>query len=149
MAVVALLGAPCTGADALADALRERVPADSLQITRTPSPQAQLVLLMGLDLPCPAHQRPTQEAADARLRAELARSGKAFQVVYGQGMQRVEHALKAIKSIAACALPASAGGHFDAESARQRAWHCEKCSDPECEHRLFSALLRPAAPGRA
>jgi len=24
---------------------------------------------------------------------------------------------------------------------RLRAWGCEKCSDPECEHQLFQRLL--------
>ena len=24
---------------------------------------------------------------------------------------------------------------------RLRAWDCEKCSDPECEHRLFTSLV--------
>lgn len=31
---------------------------------------------------------------------------------------------------------------------RLHAWDCEKCSDPDCEHRLFSALSgRGAASG--
>ena len=137
---LALLGAPGTEAQALADALCQRME-DSLQITHCLSPQADLILLMGLHQPCPA-----QEAADARLRAGLARSGVAYQVVYGHGMQRIAHALKAIEKIAGGACPVSAGGHFDAESTGPRTWHCEKCSDPECEHRLFTGLIKPAAP---
>jgi hypothetical protein len=109
-----------------------------------------VVLLMGLDLPCPSADRPAQEAEDARLRAALAGAGLGFRVVYGQGAQRAAHAFFAINSRAASAYPASAGGNFPNESEehadrplRLRNWSCEKCSDPECEHRLFTAL-----PGR-
>ena len=139
--LVALLGAPGTGAEALAEALRQRVAPNALQITACANaPQdATLVLLMGLD-------QPEQEAADARLRTALAQQGWAYRVIYGQGARRIENALKAIRTIAASAYPPSAEGTFDSETARQRAWHCEKCSDPECEHRLFTGLL---APGRA
>lgn len=107
-------------------------------------PQATLTLLMGLDLPCPPDQQPAREAADARLRAALVRAGRAYRVVYGHGERRTENALQAIKSIAVSAYGTSARGTFDsdssAKSARLRAWNCEKCSDPECEHRLFTAL---------
>ena len=146
--LVALLGAPGTGAAELAAALRERIPADSARIvpcTCVPE-EAALALLMGLDLPCPPDQRPVQEAADAHLRAALAHSAMAYRVVYGQGARRTENALKAIKDIAASAYPASAEGTFDMKIARLRTWHCEKCSDPECEHRLFTGLIKPAAP---
>ena len=34
-------------------------------------------------------------------------------------------------------------------SMRLRAWDCEKCSDPECEHRLFSALASRGSAPRA
>ena len=142
--LVALLGAPGTGAEALANALRQRVAPGALQITAcTNVPHtAALVLLMGRD-------RPEQEAADAHLRAALAASGMAYQVLYGHSTQQLENALKAIEKIAANAYPESAVATFDTESTQLRAWHCEKCSDPECEHRLFTGLVKRSAPDRA
>ena len=154
--LIVLLGAPHTGAQALAFALQQRIAPHSVQIvaaTAAVHPAATLVLLMGLDLPCPARERPAQEAADARLRAALDGAGHAYKVVYGLGEQRIEHALNAIKNIAISAYPSSAIADFDAKNSAQttrlRAWDCEKCSDPECEHRLFTTLVghRDAGPG--
>lgn len=109
---------------------------------------ASLILLMGLDLPCPTSERAAQEAADARLRADLTQVGMGYRVVYGHGEQRIANALNAIKNIASSTYPSSARGNFDSDSGsstrtapRPRAWNCEKCSDPECEHRLFTALM--------
>ena len=146
---IALLGAPGTGAAALARDLQQHIAPGSAQIACAASPddcaQAVLTLLMGLDMPCPPDQHPAREVADARLRAALAHGGRAYRVVYGQGERRIENALKAIKSVAASAYGESAIGTFDQKSssrtARLRAWNCEKCSDPECEHRLFKRLL--------
>ena len=145
---IALLGAPGTGAEALALDLQQRIATTSAQIVCANEPgeypQATLTLLMGLDLPCPQDQQVAREAADARLRAALAQGCRAYRVVYGLGERRIESALQAIKSIASSAYGTSARGIFDSDSsprsARLRAWNCEKCSDPECEHRLFTAL---------
>ena len=139
---------------ALALDLQQRIAATSAQIVSPAEPedcpQATLTLLMGLDLPYPPDQQPAREAADARLRAALVRAGRAYRVVYGHGERRIENALKAIKSVAISAYGTSARGTFDsdssAKSARLRAWNCEKCSDPECEHRLFTALTGRDAP---
>ncbi|WP_156372221.1 hypothetical protein [Acidovorax sp. Leaf78] len=156
---VILLGAPGTGVQALCAAL-ERHPATTsvrlawghmLDATADPAAAADAagttVLLMGLDQPCPDSDRRAQEAADAELRSALARAGISYRVVYGQGAQRITSALNAIKSIATSAYPSSGSGHFEPDTdpsatrtARLRAWNCEKCSDPECEHRLFTAL---------
>ena len=158
--VVAVLGAPGTGAQAVAAALQSRIAVEALQVLHLRRPPADhtpdLTLLMGLDLPCPAPRRLVQEAADARLRAALARANLGYRVVYGWGEQRVAHAMKAIKSIAIGQDISKTSGTFDlevppkaSEVARLRAWNCEKCSDPQCEHRLFTTLvgLRAASPG--
>lgn len=145
---IALLGAPGTDAAILASDLRQRIAADSVQIISATGPddcaQATLTLLMGLDLPCTPEQQHTREAADARLRASLARADRTYRVVYGQGERRIANALTAIKYVATTAYPSSARGTFEpnflAETVRLRVWNCEKCSDPECEHRLFTAL---------
>ncbi|RQO82810.1 hypothetical protein [Acidovorax sp. FJL06] len=160
MPLIALMGAPHTGAEALALALRQRIPASAARIVEVATPlptlppthpSAALTLLMGLDLPCPAEDRAAQEAIDAQLRAALQHGGVAYRVVYGQGEQRIAHALNAIKKIAHQAEPAGASMELDTEKSprtpRLRAWDCEKCSDPVCEHRLFTSLVgsRPTA----
>lgn len=152
---IALLGAPHTGAEALALALRAHFPPESAQIVVAPAPpQAQpalalpaatLTLLMGLDLPCPAEDRAAQEAFDVHLRVALQVAGVTYRVIYGQGNTRVGNALNAIKSVAIKACPEGGNEVFDVENGmhtqRLRAWNCEKCSDPVCEHRLFSSLV--------
>lgn len=145
--LIALLGAPYTGIPKLVLALRQRIDPGSAQIEEAlPEPlSATLTLLMGLDLPCPAEERTAQEAIDARLRATLEHAGVPYQVVYGQGEKRIVNALNAIKNIAISAQAISASAVFDmgnrSPTTRLRAWDCEKCSDPECEHRLFTSLV--------
>jgi len=94
------------------------------------------VLLTGLDLPWVAdglhRSQATRDAVDAQLRELLGREAIAYRVVYGRGPQRLANALAAIDTQLAPELPA----------ANRRAWNCEKCSDPECEHRLFTKLVQ-------
>ncbi|HWI83597.1 ATP-binding protein [Ramlibacter sp.] len=103
-----------------------------------------LTLVMGLDLPWVADglQRDAaadREHADELVRSLLAGAGVPYRVVYGTGEDRLRSAL--------AALPASLAVLADAGSAeRAWAWQCEKCSDPDCEHRLFTALLRGSSP---
>lgn len=158
---IVVLGAPGTGAPALCAALQARLAPAAVCVLWGHSPghlrgsaptaatEPHLTLLMGLDLPCRAHRVPAQAAADARLRGQLDRAGSSYRVVYGQDAQRITHALNAINNIANSAYPSSATAISDQKTApdstraaRLRAWHCEKCSDPECEHRLFSALTQ-------
>jgi nicotinamide riboside kinase len=97
-----------------------------------------LTLVSGLDLPWVADglQRDgphVREPVDALVREALVKAGVAYRVVYGSGPQRLANALRAI-------------GEFDrsgeAVGPQTWAWQCEKCSDPECEHRLFTGLLK-------
>ena len=130
-----------------------------------------ITLLTGLDLPWMADglQRDgphTQEAADSLLRAVLGRASLAYQVVYGKGPARLENALHAIDaiteitdtsdtsdtnattSIAIHAHGTRARAPFSSQKQEKPAktavwtWPCDKCSDPECEHRLFTRLSR-------
>jgi len=104
-----------------------------------------LTLLMGLDLPwTPDAQRDgphSQTPLDTRMRAALVRGNLPYQVVYGRGLARSQNALHAIESIAAGADGTSARGRFSSKINVPWVWTCEKCSDPECEHQLFSGLL--------
>ncbi len=172
IAHIALLGAPGTGAEVLAHALLEGLPTAavsimcfeaqptaSLALAPIPCSVAQeatqeclgflsqpaaVVLLMGLDLPCPAADRTAQEAADTQLRRALDIARMPYKVVYGLGTARVQNALFAIKNIAFAYDKSRTSAVFDTErgqtKGRMRLWNCEKCSDSVCEHRLFTAL---------
>lgn len=102
-----------------------------------------LTLLTGLDLPWVADgiQRDgtaMQRQVDARLREVLQGNGLRYSVVYGQGAQRSACALAALDQ---CVQQAANGpARPDTDQARWQ-WVCDKCSDAQCEHQLFSRLL--------
>jgi nicotinamide riboside kinase len=94
-----------------------------------------VTLLTGLDLPWVADglQRDgphVREPVDALVRDMLDKAAIPYRVVYGEGAQRLQSALAAIDSALAPRAPS-----------RGWTWQCDKCSDPDCEHRLFSQLL--------
>lgn len=96
-----------------------------------------ITLLTGCD-------RPDGEPTDALLRAALAQCGNPYSVVHGEGAQGLAHAWNAVNATAdaveqsgAAAMKRSAGD----SGTGQWTWPCDKCSDPACEHRLFSDLL--------
>ncbi len=94
-----------------------------------------VTLLTGLDLPWIADglQRDgphVRGPVDALVRDMLGNAGVPYRVVYGTGGERLRNALAAIDASLA-----------PRPQARSWVWQCEKCSDPECEHRLFRSLL--------
>ncbi len=96
-------------------------------------------LVTGLDLPWVADglQRDgphVREPVDTLIRAALARGNINYQVVYGEGSSRLENALNCL-GLAKPAMPS-------AQRSKTKLWVCERCSDPVCEHKLFSALIR-------
>ncbi|HEY0885416.1 MAG TPA: ATP-binding protein [Ramlibacter sp.] len=100
-----------------------------------------LTLLTGLDLPWVADGRQRdaahpREPVDALVRELLVRAGVSYRVVYGTGEDRLHNALAALPDGLARrpAPPAAARGGWQ--------WTCGKCSDPDCEHRLFTSLPR-------
>lgn len=100
----------------------------------------KLTLVTGLDLPWvqDGFQRDgvvVRAQVDQRLRDVLRQYGIAFSIVYGSGEARSQSAMQAI---------GYAMGKPPPEQRSRWKWPCEKCSDPECEHRLFSALLPKA-----
>ena len=126
---IAILGAPASGKTRLAQALAGCRP--GLRISDDPPDlgrSADRTLLMGLDLAPPS---PQQSEADASLRAQLHARGIAYGVVYGRHEQRLRNALRLLEP--------------EAEQKRNWSWVCEKCSDPDCEHRLFTGLTRSTA----
>ena len=96
-------------------------------------------LVTGLDLPWQADgiQRDgpaMRERIDARLRDVLRHEGIGFSMVYGLGAQRLAGAL-AVLEPGASTLP---------QARSSWRWLCDKCSDADCEHRLFSDLQAAA-----
>ena len=118
-----------------------------------------ITLITGLDLPWIADglQRDgphTREPTDNLLRRALDRASLPYRVVYGRGAARLENALRAVhamQSIANYSIRTWENDDFspqtlpDANPPAKKpvwTWPCDKCSDPDCEHRLFSQLLR-------
>jgi nicotinamide riboside kinase len=100
-----------------------------------------LTLVMGLDLPWVADglQRDgphVRVPVDELVRAGLERADVPYQVIYGLGDARLAGALAAVRRAGLGTV-----GPAPAEDGRPWAWICDKCSDPECEHRLFGRLL--------
>lgn len=94
-----------------------------------------VTLLTGLDLPWVADglQRDgphVREPVDALVRGMLDKAAIAYRVVYGTGDERPRNALAAVDASLA-----------PGPAVRDWVWQCDKCSDPGCEHRLFSKLL--------
>ncbi len=91
-------------------------------------------LVTGLDLPWVADglQRDgphVREPVDALVRSALARGNVPYRTIYGIGEERLRNAMTSI-----------APPEREAQT-RPWAWSCEKCSDPDCEHRLFTSML--------
>ena len=136
---VALLGGEASGRTTLAAALREALASQApvVQIVMDDAPalvgqgRHDLTLLLA-----PA-EGPPGEAADSKLRDALQRAGIGFQIVHGQGAERVQQALRAIGRLTGQALVAD----DPALTLGRGRWSCDNCSDPECEHRLFSQLM--------
>jgi nicotinamide riboside kinase len=94
-----------------------------------------VTLLTGLDIAWIADglQRDgphVREPVDALVREMLANAGVPYRVVYGANGERLRNALAAIDASLA---PRS--------EARNWVWQCDKCSDPDCEHRLFTQVI--------
>ena len=103
-----------------------------------------ITLLTALDLPWVADDMRdgphAQQPTDTLVRAALARAKLSYAVVHGSGGERLANAWNAIVSIAGNEGRPRTRARSDAKPASW-SWPCEKCSDPECEHRLFSDLI--------
>lgn len=103
-----------------------------------------ITLLTALDLPWVADDMRdgphAQQPTDTLVRAALARAKLSYAVVHGTGGERLASAWNAIVSIAGNEGRPRTRARSDAKPASW-SWPCEKCSDPECEHKLFSDLI--------
>lgn len=96
-------------------------------------------LLMGLDLPGIG---PEQLRQDGLLRQALSLTHTPFRIVYGRGMDRLNNALLAL-GLPNDQTPSGqdrALAQFKINRGRDT-WQCNDCSDPACEHKLFTGLL--------
>ncbi len=119
-----------------------------------------LTLLMGLDLEWVADglQRDgehVREPIDTLLRQAMQSAKLPFKVIYGRSEARLSAALMAIQE-GVGAASTDLGQHLSTFKSLQSqrdegqyglnkgktAWRCDLCSDAECEHKLFSDLLR-------
>jgi nicotinamide riboside kinase len=108
-------------------------------------------LLTGLDMPWEADgiQRDgahVRAPVDALLRDRLQAAAIGFEVIYGLGEQRLQAAIKTlntINSIANYSYMAGGEGLKNTEKTSSSwVWACDKCSDPDCEHQLFTRHLK-------
>ena len=76
----------------------------------------------------------TRAAVDRKLRSVLQGSAIPYAVICGTGEARTQSALDAIAHWQRTPRPRNT---HDTEWK----WSCDTCSDPQCEHRLFSRLL--------
>lgn len=153
---IALAGAANTGKSQLAAALTQALQASEqnavVVVANTPALLAglarrDLTLLMGLQpLAAPeSHETsqfpsPTQEAEDLSIRAALAHAAVPYRVIYGAFEERLAQALQAAERLLPRAgKPPRLSSYANKPSAW--VWLCDKCSDPQCEHRLLTALL--------
>ncbi len=106
-----------------------------------------ITLLMGLDLTWRPdgllRDGPEHRAnADALLRRELQSRGIPFQTIYGTGKQRLRNALRALTPMLTPLLGHAPVATDALRTQGRPGWACEACSDPACEHRLFSRLMK-------
>lgn len=144
---IAIVGAQGTGKTRLADALRIALQSDTdadtvAECLATESwvldshRSYDLTLLMGLDLtPQDQAQDSLATQHDAQLRQLLNQHAIAYAVVYGTGPARTDCALQAI------AYHRQRSAKRSSQAAPTWHWNCETCSDADCEHRLFTALV--------
>ena len=107
-----------------------------------------ITLVTGLDLPWVADglQRDgphVRVPVDNLVRQTLEGAGLPYRVVYGQGPRRLNNALLAL---------GLQGEDLSAQQTREDGqllinqgrsiWQCNECSDPGCEHKLFTGLLK-------
>lgn len=103
--------------------------------------QFKLVFLMGMDLHWRADgiQRDgllMRQRVNNRLRQVLDEQSIEYTVMYGTGSARTDVAMQVIENHLnkPRLAPATPSGPW--------AWHCDKCSDAQCEHRIFTSRLQ-------
>lgn len=106
--------------------------------------------LLLLAPPLSASNTQVQHAQDAlmQLRADLVSQRQPFQVLFSQGTRLLDDALTALCNWfpETPALQARRSALREEGNLARWSWSCEKCSDPECEFRLFKGLTSSENP---
>jgi hypothetical protein len=137
---VIVLGAPSSGKTELSLALQHFLVEHDIPLEIVDNPgiesikKEDITLLCGLDL---SGSSETQSSLDQEIRASLQKQGVSFQVVYGQGLQRLQNALFCLASQA----PPWAHAFKRSDIAERWKGACQTCGDGACEHQLFSKLI--------
>jgi hypothetical protein len=137
---VALLGAPSTGKTELSTAIRKFLHTNAIALEVLDGPNIEslgtedIALLCGLDL---SSFSESQSNLDQELRSSLLTKGLAFQVVYGQGAQRLQNALFCLATQA----PQWSSALRRNDIPMRWTGPCETCGDGLCEHQLFTKLV--------
>jgi hypothetical protein len=141
---IAIVGAPGSGAQQLLQdlpaALSQAALPEACTVSAPPIPltaAASHLAACDLTLLCALNaMAATPEARDreAQLREALQALGTRFAVLYGDAEVRLQTAVQAITHAQRAARRLATGDTL-------WQWSCEKCSDADCEHRLFSRLL--------
>ncbi len=103
------------------------------------------VLLLAPPMRDSASQTDPAQTLLMQARLHLVAQGQAFQLLFSQGHRLEQEALAAL-----CNWFPQAPGLQDLRMALRQSnpgararWNCEKCSDPDCELRLFQGLISP------
>ena len=155
---IALLGASFAEVSELAAQLRGQLQATRVSALlklvdakglKADGARFDVVLLLELGHP---QQNATLYAADETLRASLLQTHIPFQVVCGNREERLQQALRAIYFEVArhgCGRQPAVQPPAPKQNNPTRSawvWLCDKCSDPQCEHRLLIDLLAQRKP---
>jgi hypothetical protein len=90
-----------------------------------------------------------RRVVDESIRAALCNAGIAYQVIYGNDEESLVQVMRATENLVGAApvtalqsqvAPPTIGG------AVPWVWLCDKCSDPQCEHRLLTDLIKQRQP---
>jgi len=151
---IAIMGAAASGKTQLIDALQqafanELSDEEAMLIAPACDPwdavlpahrDCDLTLICGLDQAPEQNANPAHEAWDATLRTWLQHNGLPYAVVYGQDSERLASARRCIAALK------NTRKKSDRKDQPPWHWRCDHCSDPGCEHRLFTGRLN-IAPG--
>ena len=129
---------------ALIQALQAREPTTGWQVQRLdrpPSQNPQDLFLWSQPLTwqnTAGHAASASQETERACRQALLSSGAHFQVLQGDTQQRINTVLTRLGL-----LPdtTQAQARQFALNGGRTPWRCESCSDPDCEHRLFTGLM--------
>lgn len=103
------------------------------------------VLLLTPPMRASASQADPAQTLLMQARLHLVAQGQAFQLLFSQGHRLEQEALAALCNWfpQAPGLQALRMALRQSNPGARARWNCEKCSDPDCELRLFQGLISP------